>query len=328
MRFLKHDKWMVKMKFLLLLFLFFSSTQVAVIAHEQFIAYTHAKEEFIETNGQKFFCRIMGKGDPIVVIHGGAGLSQAYLLPQMERLKEHNLVIFYDQRNCGRSVGTFNEQFITVDTFVSDLDAIRKAFGYKKITILGHSFGGFLAVRYAIAHPEAIDKLILLNTAPISSEGWMAFLQEYERRTKPYQGTLKAIEATREFQENDPKIMEEYYRIIFRSYFYAAQKEEFLNLAMSQQAFANGKKVLTILANSLLAQPFDLHEQLKKLTIPTLIIHGDYDMVPYDVAEKIHESISNSQYVLLKHCGHFSYIEAPEQLFILINNFMHAKQLN
>src|SRR4051794_31845293 len=82
-------------------------------AHQQQI-----HEKFIETDGSKLFCRIMGQGMPIVVIHGGAGcITQDYLLPYMARLAEQNLVIFYDQRGLSRSTGELSPEKINIQTY-------------------------------------------------------------------------------------------------------------------------------------------------------------------------------------------------------------------
>jgi pimeloyl-ACP methyl ester carboxylesterase len=112
---------------------------------------------------------------------------------------------------------------------------------------------------------------------------------------------------------------------MFKVYFYDTQKEKDINLAMSKQAFANGTKVLEIFAKRLFSQPFNLHDKLKKINLETLIIHGDYDIVPFVIAQKIHEDISNSKYLLLKNCGHFSYIEDAEVVFYHLDNFLHPK---
>jgi len=67
------------------------------------------EEKWIEVDQAKLFCRTLGEGKPLIVIHGGAGLSQDYLLPWLTKLAEHHFVIFYDQK-CGkfRKLG-FNE---------------------------------------------------------------------------------------------------------------------------------------------------------------------------------------------------------------------------
>ncbi|MBI5346683.1 MAG: alpha/beta fold hydrolase [Chlamydiae bacterium] len=301
----------------------FSQDQICSGSSTETKALPNSKEVFVKANGAKIFCRVIGKGNPILVIHGGPGLSQDYLLPQMARLGKNNLVIFYDQRGCGLSTGEINADSIRIETFRDDIEAIKKAFGYEKITVLGHSWGCFLAMKYATSHPESIDKLILLSSSPASSEEFSLFTKEFERRMAPYQDKLNAIKKTLEFSKRDPTTVANYYRIMFRKYCYDPQKANLLNLCMSQRATINGLKVSDIFEQSLFSKPYNLHAQLKKINISTLIIHGDYDPIPYVTAQNIHESIHNSKYILIKNCGHFPFIETPDELFKDLNDFLH-----
>jgi len=284
--------------------------------------YQDSKEIFIKTNDAQIFCRVFGKGEPIIVVHGGPGLSQDYLLPQMAKLAQTNLVIFYDQRGCGLSTGAINEDSIQIKTFVDDLEAIRKSFGYKKVTVLGHSWGGFLAMQYAIAHPHSINKLILLNTMPPSSEGFSLFIQEWMKRMAPYQDELKAIKDTPEFTKGNPSTIEKYYRIIFGRYCYNSEKADLLNLYMSPKASIDGAQVYEIFRQTLFTKSFNFQDQLKSLKIPTLIVHGDFDPIPPSTAEMLHQNIPDSQYILIKDCGHFPYVETPDELFKQLNTFL------
>lgn len=281
-----------------------------------------SKEIFIETNDAQIFCRVFGKGEPIIVIHGGPGLTQDYLLPHMAKLAQANLVIFYDQRGCGRSTGAINQDSIQINTFVDDLEAIRKFFAYEKVTVLGHSWGGFLAMQYAIAHPESIEKLILLNTMSPSSEGFSLFIQEWMKRMAPYQDELSAIKKTPEFAEGNPSIIEKYYRIVFGRYCYSAKKADLLNLYMSPKASIDGAQVYEIFRQNLFAKSFNFYDQLKLLKIPTLIVHGDFDPIPPSTAETLHQNIPGSHYILIKDCGHFPYVETPDELFKQLNVFL------
>lgn len=287
--------------------------------------YQDSKEIFIKTNDAQIFCRVFGKGDPIIVIHGGPGLSQDYLLPHMVKLAQTNLVIFYDQRACGLSTGAINADSIQIKTFLGDLEAIRESFGYKKLTILGHSWGGFLAMQYAIAYPESIHKLILLNTMPPSSEGFSLFVQEWMERMAPYQDEFKAIKETSEFTKGNPSIIEKYYRIMFRRYCYNPKKVDLLNLYMSPKASIDGAQVYEIFRQNLLTKSFNLQDQLMSLKIPTLIVHGDFDPIPPSIIEKLHHSINGSKYILIKDCGHFPYVETPDELFKQLNIFLETK---
>lgn len=289
--------------------------------------YQASKEILIKTNDAQLFCRVLGKGDPIIVIHGCPPLSQTYLLPQMAKLGQTNRVIFYDQRGCGLSTSAINADSIQIETFVDDLEAIRKFFGYKKVTLLGHSWGGFLAMQYALSHPESIHQLILLNTMAPSFEEFSLFEQEWTRRMAPYQDKLKALAETPEFAKGDPATIENFFRIIFGRYCYSSDKVNLLNLYMSPKASINGLKVYEILRQNLFTKPFNFHDQVKQLKIPTLIVHGDFDPIPPSTAQKLHENISGSKYILIKNCGHFPYVEAPDELFNHLNKFLHPASL-
>lgn len=283
---------------------------------------TAENQDSLTFNGAKLFYRTMGKGKPIIVLHGGPGLSQDYFLPQMSKLAENNFVIFYDQRGCGKSTGEITPETITIEAFVNDLDAIRQAFQFEKISILGHSWGGFLAMQYAMSHPENIDKLILSNAMPASAEGLALFIQEYTRRTAPYQKELEEIRQTKGFAEGDPDLIERMYRIIFRSYCYNPEKANLLSSRMTPVAFVNGQKVYENINKNVFEKPFNLHYSLKQFHRPTLIIHGDFDPIPAITAQNVHESIPGSRYILIKNCGHFPYVEAPDEYFNSIMDFL------
>lgn len=280
------------------------------------------EEEFVNVADANLFCRIYGKGKPILVIHGGPGLSQDYLLPQMSRLAKNNLVIFYDQRACGRSTVNITSAKINLETYLNDIEAIRKHFAIKKISILGHSWGGFLGMNYAIAHPEAIDKLILANSAPASFEEYQLFAHEYAKRISPIQKELSIIENSSNFLKRDPEAMQKYLQLVFSTYCYDPEKVNLLNLTMSTKASVNFMKVNEIFNQNLLSKPFNLHENLKKLNIPTLIVIGDTDVIPMSTSESIHKSIRDSKLVVIKDCGHFPYVEQHDIFFQTIEDFL------
>jgi proline iminopeptidase len=210
------------MKILISLFLVLTTCSMGY-AHE-------AQEVTVQVDEAKLFCRSFGKGDPIIVIHGGPGLDQNYLLPYMVKLADSHRVIFYDQRSCGQSLGEMNENTIQITTYLEDLEAIRKSLGGQQVTVVGHSWGGFLAMNYAIHHPEAIHKLILLNTMPASSGEFLLFLQEWTKRMTPFLGEFTAIQESSELAKGDPLAIEKYYLIMFKRYCFDPEKALLLNV--------------------------------------------------------------------------------------------------
>ena len=142
-------------------------------------------------------CRVCGKGEPLIVIHGGPGLTQQYLLPQLYRLCDDNFVIFYDQG-----------ERTTLEALINDIETLRKAYHYNKISLLGHSWGGYLAMQYAIAHPDRVEKMILANSEPATYEGYCAFGAEWVRRTEPLKEKLEGL------QPEDPRWSRAYFQYL------------------------------------------------------------------------------------------------------------------
>lgn len=296
------------MKYLLCLFLVLTSID--------------AKEGFIELKNAKLFYREEGGGSPLIVLHGGPGLAQDYLLPALYKLADHHRVIFYDQRGCGQSTGIINDQTMTIEQYVADLDSVRKALKLEKISLLGHSWGGFLAMQYAIAHPEHVDKLILSNSCPASFDEYACFAEEWVHLMKPFKDEMDAIQQTKEYEEGNPEVVEQFFRIMFRAYCYNPKKADLLNLLKTANQNVNGAKILETVNHNVFGKPFNLHPALTNLKVQTLVIHGDHDPVPPSAALNIHDSIPGSKYILMKQCGHFPYVEDPATYFKHLNEFL------
>lgn len=280
-------------------------------------------EDFIEVEDAKLFYRTAGKGQPLLVLHGGPGMSQEYLLPEMFRLAENHQLIFYDQRGSGRSTGEINAETMTTERFIADIEALRRAFKYDKISVLGHSWGGFLAMQYAIAHPERVDKLILSNSVPSTFEGLSAFMQEWSRRMTPFMPEMVAIQNSEGYRTGDPATIEQLHRLIFRTYCHMPEKANLLHLRASPEASINGSKVHELFSTHVLFKPFDLRPALRSLKLKALVIHGEADPIPLATAQDISESLPDCTFVVLKDCEHFPYVESSEAYFQALESFLN-----
>lgn len=288
--------------------------------------YTQEKiqEKFIQAGETKLFCRWIGNGNPLIVLHGGAGyLTQDYLLPHMTRLAKDNLVVFYDQRGLGRSTCDITPEQINLKIYIEDIETVRRFLGVKKMSILGHSWGSFLGLHYALAHPESIDKLILLSSMPVSSGDLGLFFKELQNRLAPYQETLQKIETSDLYLIGDPKTIENQQRIIFQTYMCCPENIQKLNLWKSKQESLNGFKVWEIFKEQIFMKPYNLLQDLSTLQCPTLLIHGDVDVIPFVSAENIQAAIPFSKLIKIKQCGHFPFVEQPEICFQSINDFLN-----
>src|SRR5260370_2561905 len=135
------------------------------------------QETTVEVNGVRLYTRRVGDGTPVVVLHGGPGAHHDYLLPQYDRLPQGRALVYYDQRGGGRSPVP-RETLVGWREHVADLEALRRGWGLSRVTLLGYSWGGLLALLYALEHPERIEQLALVSTAPVTA----AWQEEFERR--------------------------------------------------------------------------------------------------------------------------------------------------
>lgn len=150
--------------------------------------------------GGTLFYQTFGTSDnPLLVLHGGPGLGSNYLLPQLSALGQFSFAIFYDQRGTGNSTSTNDWQSTPFETYCEDIEKLRHSLGYKKISLLGHSFGGVFASLYAITYPEHIDKLIYLNTVPLSSQAYLEFVKHRSQIVDQNKSKLDAIRKTSDF---------------------------------------------------------------------------------------------------------------------------------
>ena len=128
-----------------------------------------ATETTVELNGVRLYTRRVGHGPPVVVLHGGPGAHHDYLLPQYDHLAEGGrALLYYDQRGGGRSPVP-RDMPVGWREHVADLEALRGHWQLDRLTVVGYSWGGLLALLYALEHPDRIARLALVSSAPVTA---------------------------------------------------------------------------------------------------------------------------------------------------------------
>jgi proline iminopeptidase len=287
-----------------------------------------ARKGFVRNGSVRLYVRDVGEGLPIVVLHGGPDFDHQYLVPEMDLLAEAFHLVFYDQRGRGRSFSGEPLDDVTIATEVDDLDRVRESFGFGSIALLGHSWGGLLAMEYAIRHRERVSHLILMNSAPASRADAAALRTELARRMSPAQTErMNELRSDPMFLAGDIGAEVEYYRIHFGT---TLRNPEHLDAvirrlrsAFTQQGVVAARAIEDKLYDETWSRDdYDLVPALRLLDLPTLIIHGGDDFVPIEVIRHIAEAISGSRLIVLPNCGHFAYLEQPEQVFSSVVAFL------
>jgi len=132
------------------------------------------RERFVDVPGGWVWTGTYGsaRAVPLLVLHGGPGMP-SYYLETLTRLADERPVILFDQLGCGRSDRPADASLWTVERAVAEVEAVRTALGHDRVHLLGHSWGGFLALAYARAHPDALASAVLASPL-VSVPGWMA----------------------------------------------------------------------------------------------------------------------------------------------------------
>ena len=287
-----------------------------------------ARERYLTRGTARLYVREIGGGEPIIVLHGGPDFDHEYLLPAMDRLAESFRLVYYDQRGRGRSFSGRPADEVNLAGEIDDLDAVRECFGFETVALLGHSWGALLAMEYATRRPHRVSHLILMNTAPASHAGVLAFREDLQRRRTPEQSErMSALRSDPRYQAGDVATDLEYYRIHFDSTVRRPDQLDRvigrLRSAFTSEGIVTARAIEDRLyAQTWDAEDYDLIARLGRLQVPTLFIHGDGDFVPIDVAREAADAIRGSRFVVLSDCGHFAYLEQPDRVRAAIDELM------
>ncbi len=287
------------------------------------------QEGFIPVeDGYHVWYRIVGGGGeqeslPLLVLHGGPGAPHDYLDNLAALASDTRRVIFYDQLGCGRS-DIPDEDTIRqwgVQRFVDELATVRRALGLDRVHILGQSWGGMLAIEYALTQPAGLASLILSNTTP-SIPLWVAEANRLRAELPPeVNATLLRHE---EAGTTDSTAYQEAMAVFYdRHVVRVKPMPDFV-----QRTFDNMGAVYRILNGPSefhvigVIKDWDRSDRLSEIHVPTLIISGEYDESTPTINEVLHKGITGSEWILLENCSHLSHIEEPERYMQLVQNFL------
>lgn len=270
-------------------------------------------EGFVRVNGVPHFYRSIGHGEPFVLLHGGPGMWHEDLFPFFDDLATDHQVVFYDQRGNGRSL--MDE--ITADNFtmawlVSDLDELRKAWGFDRINVIGHSWGGLVAMHYAIQHPGRVRRLVLVDAAPVTTELLARSDDVFTQRLNELDRTrLEEIYSSDGLRAGDPALFNEALRLSGGATFHiAAARERYLQLVAFDETTASNMVRISGPAHAM-KMNMDIRQQLGGIDCPTLVMHGTHDFIVREAPDLVCDLIPKARLAMIPDSGHYPFIEQP-----------------
>jgi proline iminopeptidase len=275
-----------------------------------------------QTGGVTLYFEVLGGAAPakvpLVIANGGPGFDHSYLHVSnvWGELAKDRPIVLYDQRGTGSSTTTAGgEGTAGLAEQIADLEALRQHLGAEKIDLLGHSWGGYLAMAYAARHPEHIRHLLIVDSAaPKWSDTLFLFKDVFPEGVARQNALAFADEL------GDQAAKTESLREYFAMLFYAPENRDAF-LAFAGSNVKVNEKVNKAL-NADLAR-FDLGPELPKYRFPTLVITGRYDMnVAPATAWRIHQAIPGSRFVVFEKSGHLPFFEEPVKFAQVVGEFL------
>ncbi|MFC5270367.1 alpha/beta fold hydrolase [Adhaeribacter terreus] len=287
-------------------------------------------ERFISLNNIRYWVRVAGsqhQTTPIVIIHGGPGGNnysfERTIGPQLEKFAT---VVYYEQRGCGRSEAPQNPEDYQLKTLISDLNILRDSLGVQKMNLLGYSFGGELGLRYAVAHQDQVEKLIVSAPAELSEANMLVQLQGFYASGD---SSLKA--GIRKILKDTTTLEQKYNRVWSISS--SANVDRFL-FAQPEKAALNRKlwQESKLKNTGLMAKVYlkhnknDLIPTVSGLATPTLIISGAHDKNGgFHTGLALKKALPNNTFRIYENSAHFPDMEEPERFAADVKTFLGSK---
>jgi L-proline amide hydrolase len=239
-------------------------------------------------------------------LHGGPGGTHLPLEGLSVLSQQGRRVVFYDQLESGDSSRPDDPSLWTVETFVAQLESVRAALGLDELHLFGSSWGGMLALEYALRRPAGLKSLIL-NSTPTSAPRWA---EETLRLHADLPPALDEKQAEEEFKRRHIIRLDPEPEVLARA-----------RAKFGMQVYETmwGPNEFTVTGT---LKDWDLIGRLGEIDVPTLITSGRYDECTPKLVEPLHQGILGSEWVLFEESAHMAYLEEPERYLRVVGGFL------
>lgn len=281
-----------------------------------------------------------GSGPVILVLHGGPGYPYVGPPPGFHQLADHHRMIYYHQRGCGNSTRpvdkfppkSFYRNMLSLDKAlglgaqIADIERIRRILGEEKLTLVGHSFGAFMAALYAAEFPEHVRALVLISPAQLLQFPGPGNLLDEVRTLLPeelkgeYDSYLRQYLDFKElFGRSEGELIGLNAR--FTRFYLAAAKAKGMPVPTTLRFHGNGGWMVQALYLSM-GKKHDYRAALKRVTAPVLILHGGRDIQPVEASAVYAQALPNAELRTLPEAGHFLFADTPDQFAAMVKEFL------
>lgn len=264
------------------------------------------------------FVKVIGQGYPILMMHGGPGADHT-TLSHLEPLSDQFTLVFYDHRCNGRSVGP-DVSTMTWENLTADADALRRTLGFEQWAVLGHSFGGMVALEYALRYPQSVSHLLLMDTC--GDTYWVQYHAPALLEERGY--SPAAVQAARRFfnGELEPdQVMPAMLR--FGRAYYHQPKLLWMVRELASDMRVKMRPEALIYGFGQLLKGWSVMDRLGEIHVPTLVLAGRHDFqFPPEHQIILAAGIPHAQLEIIELAGHNAPMERPAEVMDLVRRFL------
>lgn len=275
----------------------------------------------VPVDGAELFVHRLGEGPPILCMHGGLGLDHTSFRPWLDPLSESQQLIYYDHRGNGRSSEPDDWSAVDHSVWAEDVERLRRALDLDRIFLLGHSYGAFLALEYAIRHPEHLRGLILVSAAPALDYPDVMFANAAARATPAELGALKRafsgpVETLEEARASWLAILPIYLHELDPE----SGRAAFERTVYSPEASA--RSIFGCLPS------YDVQARLSSIDVDALVLTGRHDWMtpPAQGGERLARGLPVSELVIFEESGHYPFIEENETFLGVVRQWLEERE--
>ncbi|MES2176278.1 MAG: alpha/beta hydrolase [Gemmatimonadota bacterium] len=252
---------------------------------------------------------------PLLLVNGGLLYDHALLWPALSPLAEGRQLILYDQRGRGESETPRDPLEARIEDDAADIAALRRALGIRQWDVLGHSWGGGIAMLAAASDPSGTRRLVTVDAIGATSD-WMPLLHANAMERIGDAGRATLAETYPRLVDPDPSTHAAHSRTSYPAWFADADFAAYF--APPEAASLTG----TAVAARLRRAGYDWRDRLRALSAPTLVIHGERDALPAAVAIELSALLPHARLELIPDAGHMPFWEAPQRFFSVTDTFL------